>query len=110
MSKNVTSEYKGFLTCMDYFATGEGRTIELNFCYCDTKEEAKEKHLDRFIGKDPKDLAARNYFGVGVEVMKIESKKAKEVLMDMFKHGEGTWNALRKGGVEFHYKFYFNFS
>jgi len=95
---------------MDYFATGEGRTIELNFCYCDTEEEAKEKHLDRFIGTAPKDKASRDYFGLGIEVMPIKDKKAKELLMDMFNHGEGTWKTLCRGGVEFHYKFYFNFS
>lgn len=97
----------GFLTYMNYAATGEGRTIEINFCYADTKEEAKTKHLDRFYGKDE---AERNYFGVGVEVMRIESKEAKDLLKCIFKFGKGLHHDLCKAGIEFHFKFHFNYS
>ena len=97
----------GFLTYMDYFATGEGRTIEINFCYADTKEEAKTKHLDRFYGTDE---GARNYFGVGVDVMPINSKQAKDIIKNIFKFGKGLHHDLMHAGTEFHFKFHFNYS
>ena len=97
----------GFLTYMDYAATGEGRTIELNFCYADSKKEAIERHLDRFIGAD---AGARKYFKVGVVAHDIKSKDAKELLQDVFNHSEGMWKALCEAGIEFHMKFYFNYS
>jgi hypothetical protein len=109
LQKNPNPEmYRGgFLTRMDYAATGEGRTIELNFCYADTKEEAKQKHLDRFCPSDP---AAQEYFGVGVEVLRIESKKAKSLLEGFFKFGKGLHKDLVKAGIEFHLKIYVNYS
>lgn len=97
----------GFLTYVDYAATGEGRTIELNFCYADTKEEAKQKHLDRFY---PDDKHSQEYFGIGVQVMRIESKKAKELLSFIFNFGKGLHKDLVNAGIEFHLKFYFNYS
>ena len=97
----------GFLTYMDYAATGEGRTIELNFCYADTKAEAKQKHLDRFY---PDDKRSQEYFGAGTQVMRIESKKAKELLSFFFCHGGGVHRDLVGAGIEFHLKFHFNYS
>lgn len=103
----VAEQLTGYLTCMDYAATGEGRTIELNFCYAVNEEEAKSRHLDKFYGDDE---PARNYFGVGIEVMPIKSEKAKALIKDMFNHGEGTWKVLTEATTEFHYKLHFNYS
>jgi len=97
----------GFLTYMDYAATGEGRTIELNFCYADTNAEAKQKHLDRFY---PNDKRSQEYFGVGTQVMRIESKKAKELLTFFFTLGGKMHKDLVNAGVEFHFKLIFNYS
>ena len=96
-----------YITFMDYFATGEGRTMEINFCYADTDKEAIERHLDRFYGKDD---AARQYFGLGVEAARVGSKRAKEVISSIFKRPEVILGALKDAGVEFHWKFYFNYS
>ena len=106
--ETVSETYRGgFLTYMDYFATGEGRTVELNFCYADCEEEALQKHLYRFY---PNNKSAQNYFGVGVDVFEIKSREAKDLLTDMFNRGQGMWKAMCEAGVEFHMKFYFNYS
>ena len=97
----------GFLTYMDYAATGEGRTIELNFCYADTKEDAKQKHLDRFY---PNNKSSQEYFGIGVDVMSIKSKRAKDLLGHVFRFGEGLHKDLINAGIEFHLKFHYNYS
>jgi len=99
--------YKQYLTYMDYFATGEGRTIEINYCFADNKEEAKIKHLDKFsVTSD----SARNYFGPCIDVMPANSKKAKDIINYMFKFGNRLHKDLTKAGLEFHFKFYFNYN
>lgn len=105
---DVPYEYQGFLTYMDYLATGEGRTIEINFCYANNEANAKEKHLDRFYEKD--NSAARNYFGVGIEVFPIESKNAQDIIESFFASGKQLHEDLRSAGLEFHFKFHFNHS
>jgi arginine decarboxylase-like protein len=106
--KKVTDKLlKSYLTYMDYFATGEGRTVELNLCFVDTVKEAREKHLDMFVG-DRKE--ARDYFGAGVVVMPIKSKQAKELISNIFKFGKGLHQNLFEAGVEFHLKVYFNYN
>jgi hypothetical protein len=112
MKKKVTKPDPDFyraayITYMDYFATGEGRTLEINFCYADSDKEAIERHLDRFYGKDD---AGRQYFGVGVEAARVGSKRAKEVISSIFKRPQVILDALKNAGVEFHWKFYFNYS
>jgi hypothetical protein len=96
-----------WITYMDYLATGEGRTLEINFCYADTAKEAIEKHLDRFYGQDS---GARNYFGVGVEASPLESARAKEVISAIFKKPQGVIKILRDAGGEFFWRFHFNYS
>lgn len=100
-------QLKGFLTYMDYAATGEGRTVEINFCLVSSEDEAREKHLDRFVGKDE---SSRNYFGVGVDVSPIESEKAKELLQNVFKFGDNLHKNLVEAGIEFYFKCYVNYS
>lgn len=96
-----------WITFMDYFATGEGRTLEINFCYANTKEEAIEKHLDRFYGQD---TGARNYFGVGVEACALQSARAKEVIGSIFNKPKTVLDTLKDAGGEFFWRFHFNFS
>jgi hypothetical protein len=114
MKKKVTEKqapelYSGaYITFMDYFATGEGRTLEINFCYADTPDEAKQKHLDRFY---PNDKDAQEYFGHWVEVAKLNSKRAKTILGETFKEGvPGIPLVLAEAGCEFYWKFHFNYS
>lgn len=99
--------FKKYITFMDYFATGEGRTMEINFCYAATPKEAIDKHLAYFYGNDQ---SAASYFGVGVEATELESKRAKEVLSSVFKHSEGVISTLKRGGQELRWKLRFNFS
>ena len=107
---DIPHERRGYLTYMEYFATGEGFTYEINFCYADTKQEAIEKHLDRFIGTDPNKQSARNYFGVGVVAYESDSKKAEEMINHLFKDGGAILHHLNTAGIEFHFKFYYNHS
>jgi len=95
----------GYLTYMDYVATGEGRTIQINFCYAENPETAHQKHLDKFY---PNDKKAQEYFGVDVDTMPIESKKAKDVLKTFFSDGMHT--PLKEAGIDFHFCFHFNYS
>ena len=97
----------GYLTYMDYAATGEGRTIEFNFCYADNKKQAKERHLDRFCGDNK---ASRDYFGVGVAVYRIEDKKSKKLLQEVFQLGDHFHKNLVEAGIEFYLKCYCNYS
>jgi hypothetical protein len=105
--KKVTSKRQGYLSFMDYFATGEGRTTEFNFCYADSKEEAKDNHLDKFVGERKE---ARDYFGSGIKVVTVKSTEAKTLLDTFFKNGELLQENLIKAGIEFHMKFYVNYS
>lgn len=111
MKKKVTKsdpeEYRGFLTFMDYAATGEGRTVELNFCYADTETEARRKHLEKFY---PNDKSAQDYFSAGVNVMLIKSKRAKKLMGNMFRFGKGLHKTLCEAGIEFHLKLCANYS
>ena len=95
----------GYLTYMDYCATGEGRTIQFNFCYAEKPEDALQKHLDRFF---PNDQPAQNYFSVGVDIMLIESKEAKDLLKAFF--FDGVHKPLKEAGTEFHFCFHWNYS
>ena len=99
--------YERYITFSDYFATGEGRTLEIQFCYADTPDEAIQKHLDRFY---PKDMPAQLYFGPGVEAVLLSSQRAKEILTPAFKGVDTLLNILNNAGVEFYWKFYYNFS
>lgn len=103
----MKSKREGYITFMDYFATGEGRTVEINFCYADSEKEAIEKHLDRF---DVKDKAARDYFRLDIVAHKSNSKKA-EKMMEMF-IASHKWilKCLNEAGLEFYFKLYFNYS
>lgn len=108
MTQKNDNMYKDtFLTYMDYAATGEGRTVEINFCYADSEEEAKQKHLDRFYGSNKE---AQDFFRVDVDVMRLESPEAKNLLKNVFKFGGGLHKDLLKAGIEFHLKFHFNYS
>ena len=110
MKKKLQKEgvFKTYITFMDYFATGEGRTIEINFCYAFTPKAAIDKHLAYFYGNDHQ--SAANYFGIDVEAAELESKRAKEVLRSIFKKSDSIIKTLKMGGQEFRYKFRFNLS
>lgn len=103
-----TSSYRNeYITYMEYFATGEGFTYEINFCYADTKKEAIEKHLDRFGVKDE---AGRQYFSVGIEVNKLESKRAKEILKLIFTMPDEMIKHLKNAGLDMYFRFHYNYS
>ena len=103
--KIIPEVLNGYLTYMDYCATGEGRTIQFNFCYAATPDDARQKHLDRFY---PNDTGAQNYFAIGVDIMLIESKDAKETLESYF--FKGIHKPLKEAGTEFHFSFHWNYS
>jgi hypothetical protein len=88
-------KYNGYLTYMNYSATGEGMTAEINFCYTNTPEKAKELHMDRFIGVGPTFQSAREYFGIDIDVMPFDSDKAKKILTQFFVDGESLHKHLK---------------
>lgn len=100
-------DYTPYLTYMQYFATGEGVTVQLLMSMVFSKQEAIEKHLDKYVG-DRKE--ARDYFRNDIEVMKVDSKKAKKLMVDMFIYGEAMWEHIRKAGLTFNFEMYYNHS
>lgn len=107
VTKSEPQELKGFLTYMEYLATGEGLTIEYLFSLVNTPLEAKEKHLDKFVGTRQE---ARDYFGLGIKVAPIESPQAKKLLNLHFKNVDWLQTQLSTGGIEFYWKYYVNHS
>jgi len=109
MSEKVTESeyYKVFLTYMEYFATGEGLTLEILLSMTDTPDEAQQKHLDRFVGSRQE---ARDYFIKGIEVFPMESKEAKDLLDKYFKNVDWLHDQLATGGGEFYWKYHVNHS
>lgn len=108
VTKTETDEYRdGYVTYMQYFATGEGMTHELQFCWADTPEGAKAKHLDKFGYKDE---AARNYFGAGVVVHQYKSAEAKALFEQFFKNGDKFFYIMQDAAFDMHFKVYWNFS
>lgn len=105
----IVDEYRGFLTYMDYFATGEGRTVELNFCYADTKREALEKHGKRFYSDN---ADSWNYFKVGVEVLDIKKNKNKvmQILTVCIGQPDAIYKIMTEAMIEMYFKFYFNYN
>jgi hypothetical protein len=92
---------------MNYFATGEGMTHEIQFCWADNPQEAIEKHLDRFGYKDEK---GREYFKVGVVAHNYKSKEAKELFATFLKDGDKMFHIMQDAAFDFQFKVYWNFS
>lgn len=92
---------------MNYFATGEGMTHEINHCWADNPQEAIEKHLKEFGNKTK---SSRDYFRPGVEAMLASSKDAKKLLMRFFKDGGKMFHIMQDAAFELHMKLYWNFS
>lgn len=97
---------KSYLTYLDYFATGEGRIIEVTIVYADNKKDAINKHGDTF-GYCQNML---EYYGPGIAVFPLSSDDAKEVLGYFVKDPEQIIDTWKRGGLEFVYKIRFNFS
>lgn len=92
---------------MNYFATGEGMTHEINTCWADNEKEALEEHLDSFGYKD---ASSRNYFGAGIVVMDASSKDAKDLMCDFLKDGDKLFHLMQEAVFELHLKLYWNLS
>lgn len=112
MAKKKVTKDTGFyrhsyFTFMEYFATGEGFTYEINFCHADSKKAAVEKHLDRFVGERKE---ARDYFGCGVVAYRSDSKKAAELIKQFFVPHEQFIKHMNGAGIEFYFKTYYNYS
>ena len=106
MSEEVTT-YKRYLTYLDYFATGEGRTIELYMVIAANEADAKKKHLD---GSYPANLVAQTYFGEYISLVEFESDNGKEIFFSFFKEAAFLYESLKLGGVDLHFKLHYNLS
>ena len=98
---------KRYLTFFEYFATGEGHTIEIYIVFASNEDEAKQKHLDAAY---PSNSSAQLYFGKGLTAVELDSEKGKQIIFAFFKEAESLYEALKIGGREFHYKMYYNLS
>lgn len=98
---------KRYLAYFEYFATGEGHTIEIRMIIASSEAEAKQKYLDLSYGTD---VEARSYFGNDMAVVELDSEKGKEIIFNFFKKSESLYEALKLGGGEFHFKMYYNLS
>lgn len=98
---------KRYLIYFEYFATGEGHTIELYMAIAANEEEAKQKYFNVVY---PSDLKAQQYFGNHTTVVELDSEQGKEIIFAFFKEAESLYEALKLGGGEFHYKMYYNLS
>lgn len=97
-----------YITYLDYFATGEGTTVELALVHAKNKKDAVKQHLDLF---EYKGIGDRKYFGKGVTVMKPTSETAKKLFAGMFDNGEKMLQSLANAcGAEFKFKYYANFA
>lgn len=96
---------KNYLTYLDYFAKDEGRIIEVTIMYADNKEEAINKHGEKF--KYSPDML--QYYGQGIAVFPLSSNDAKEILGFFVKNPSQIIKTWKKGGLDFAYTFRFNF-
>jgi hypothetical protein len=107
-SEAIYDAYRdGYVTFMEYFATGEGMTQEINFCWADSPDEAINKHLDRF---EVKDAQSREYFRRGITVYSHKSPQAKKLFKTYFKDGDKIFNIMQSAVFDMHFKLYWNFS
>lgn len=102
----MENSYTQYLTHLTYFATGEGFFYQIRFCYADSDTEAKQKHLDEFFDND----ASKNYFGAGIEVLKWNTKDAKEILSKLIVNGDMLHETLKVAGQEMSFVVRYNYS
>jgi len=99
---------KSYITFIDYFATGEGRTIELRYCQAKNKKSAIEKHLKFFeyLNEDVK-----NYFRYYIVAYDVNDPNLEITLKGLFEgNSEWIYKVLNKAAIDFHFKFHFNFN
>lgn len=98
---------KKYLACFEYFATGEGHTIEISMIIATNEEEARQKYLNTAFTSD---VEAQTYFEKDISVVELDSEEGKKIISAVFKNSETLYEALKCGGREFHYKMYYNLS
>lgn len=101
----AVSPRNGWVTYMNHFATGEGMTHEIQFCWAMSPQEAIEKHLDRFEYKED-----RTYFRDGVIAHDYRSEGAKALFVEFLKDGDHMFNIMQKEVFDFQFKIYWNFN
>lgn len=94
-----------YLTVQDYFATGEGRLVEVTICRCQTEEEAIERHLIAFNHIKAED---KTFYKQGLEVCLLDSPLARECLGTWFKDPSLITEHWVHGGQDFKFSFKFN--
>ena len=94
-----------YLTVQDYFATGEGRLVEVTICSCSSEAEAVEHHLKAFDHTLKHDA---DFYKRGLEVCFLDSPMAKELLETWFKDASLITDHWIHGGQDFKFRFKFN--
>jgi hypothetical protein len=98
---------KQYLVYFEYFATGEGHTIEISMIIATNEEEAKHKYFNTAFASD---VNAQSYFEKDISVVELDSERGKEIIFTLFKEADSLYETLKLGGREFHYKMYYNLS
>jgi hypothetical protein len=94
-----------YITYMDYFATGEGTSVEIQFCWANTSEEAIEIHLNKF---EYKVESERNYFRPGIIVYDYRDPKVLELFNRIFVNGEHHFELMHNAAFDLKLKLHWN--
>lgn len=105
--KLVPYTRRGYITFLDYAATGEGNAVEIHHCWADSEEGAINKHLTHFKYKGK---SVRDHFRPAIIVMDSTGEEAKDLLMHYFKDGEKMFMVLQDAAFELSFKHWFTFS
>ena len=103
--KTVPYTRRGYITFLDYAATGEGHTVEIHSCWADNEEDAIKKH---FIYFKYKGNSVRDHFRPGMVVMDSSGEEAKDLLMHYFKDGAKMFSILQDAPFELSFRYAFN--
>jgi hypothetical protein len=104
--ENIDERY---LTYLQYFATGEGHTVELCLWFAANAKDAIQKHIEASF---PNSLTAQAYFGPYIQAYPLRSDDAEALINEYFKHSLHIYQALvsGSGGGDFSLKLHYNFS
>ena len=96
-----------YITCLDYFETGCGRTIHIGLYYASLKIEAIKKHIENNY---PNDKKAQEYFQKYVCAYPLDSEEAKNVVNSFLL--PFVYDTLLMGSREgdFNVKLHYNYS
>lgn len=94
-----------YITYSDYFATGEGTTIEIQFCWAETSQKAIEEHLNKF-GYIIK--SSREYFRPGILVFDYRDPKVLKLFNEIFVNGKHHFEVMHNAAFDLKLQLHWN--